>query len=739
MQPARCLVASSLLAALVLFSIPASSAGETALTLERIFSDPPLAGSSVERVRWTADGSRVAVLENSGGSGKDAILTLAVVDPETGTRTLRVTGADLPSFGTGESSFAPSLRDFEWAPDGKSLLLSGGGELFLFSVSQKATRRLTESAATEEDAQFSPDGRFLAFVRDHDLYALELASGREIRLSADGGDNRYNAQWDWLYSEELAGWDTPAYAWSPDSRAILYVSLDETPVPRFPLIDEMSVQPVVKPVPYPKPGDPNPVPGLRIVSVVPEPDGRRLAHELGWPNGDAYLVRFGWMPDGHAAWYQILDRPQTRLQLTRLDRASGASTPLLVETDDAWINLHDDLHFLADGRFTWSSERDGFRHLYLHDSSGAPIRQLTKGAWSVGEVVGVDEKSATVWFTGKEKSVLEQHLYRVKLDGSGLTRLTQEPGTHRVTSISPDFRWATDTHSAALVPPSSWLIDTAGRRKSALVDNRSAPWFEYRAGSVEFLTLAAKDGTILHATLHRPDDFDPSRKYPVIVYVYGGPGPQVAADTWMRSYAMFHAYMVSKGFLVFSLDNRGSGGRGRTFERALYKRFGKVELEDQLLGVDYLESLPFVDASRIGIWGWSYGGYMTTYALTNAPGVFRAGAAVAPVTSWLLYDSAYTERFLKLPAENPDGYRDSSPVNQAGQLEGALLLMHGTGDDNVHAQNTLQLAEKLYLADKPYDLQLYPNKDHGIPGNAARLHLHRRLADHFMRQLADSP
>lgn len=728
-----------LLAALGALLLPVHAADGKELTLERIFSDPPLGGSSVERALWAPDGSRLAVLERAGGSGKDAVLTLASIDPATGARTVLASSTDLPRFGSGEKAIQPSLRGFEWSPDGTALLLSGGGELFLFDPAQRTTRRLTHSPAAEEDAQFSPDGRFLAFVRERDLYAIELASGREIRLSTDGGENRYNAQWDWLYSEELTGWGTPAYAWSPDSRAIVYVSLDETAVPRFPLVDEMAVQPVVHSTPYPKPGDPNPVPSLRVVSVLPEPDGRRLSHELNWPNGDTYLVRLGWMPDGQAAWYQILDRPQTRLQLTRLDRATGASSPILVETDDAWIDLHDDLRFLSDGRFVWSSERDGYRHLYLHDASGAPIRPLTKGAWSVGSVVGFDEKNQAVYFLGKEKGVLELHLYRVKLDGSGLTRLTSESGTHVVTSMSPDHRWATDTHSAALVPPSTWLIDTAGKRRTALADNRAAPWFDHSVGSIEFLTLPAADGTTLHASLHRPADFDPTRKYPVIVYLYGGPGPQVVSDAWMRSYAMFHAHMVSKGFLVFSLDNRGSGGRGRSFERALFGRFGRVELEDQLVGIEYLKSLPYVDASRLGIWGWSYGGYMTAYAMTNAPGVFRAGAAVAPVTNWLLYDSAYTERFLKLPADNPDGYRDSSPVNQADKLEGALLLIHGTGDDNVHAQNSLQLAEKLYLAGKPYDLQLYPNKNHGIPGDEARLHLHRRIAEHFERHLGTAP
>ncbi len=394
------------------------------------------------------------------------------------------------------------------------------------------------------------------------------------------------------------------------------------------------------------------------MSVVPEPDGRSLSYDLEWTNGDSYVVRVGWIPDGKAAWYEVLDRPQTRLQLTRLDRATGVSTPLLVESDAAWINLHDDLRFLKDGRFLWSSERDGNRHLYLYDAAGKPVRQLTNGPWSVSAVVGLDEAAGTVFFVGKEKNVLELQLYRVQLDGTGFKRLTGERGTHSITEMAPNNRWAVDSFSAAMVPPSSFVIDAAGRRTATLADNGKAPWSEYAVGTQEFLTLKAKDGTTLHASLLRPEGFDPAKKYPVIVYLYGGPGPQVVSDAWGRSYTMFHSYLASRGFLVFSIDNRGSGGRERAFERALHKRFGRIELEDQLAGVAYLKSLPYVDGERLGIWGWSYGGYMTAYALTNAPGVFKAGAAVAPVTNWLLYDSAYTERYLKLPSENPNGYRD---------------------------------------------------------------------------------
>ncbi len=757
-----CLVLAAALAA----AFPARG---DALTIERIFAEPPLGGTLPTELRWAPDGTRFAMVECT-GTGADEVARLLLVDAGAGgaTTTLVADEKALPAFaarggspaatagataGASDATVRPRVKDYAWAPGGDALLLQGDGELFLLPlvrpggpaagpaagrgdagrdaaaiVQAGPVRRLTATASAEEGAQFSPDGRWLAYVRDHDLYALELASGRELRLSTDGGEDRINGAFDWLYQEELAGPATEAFAWSPDGRAIVYLTFDETGVPRFPLTDWLQTRPAVTQQVYPRPGDPNPKPGLRVVPVRPG-DGVPAAREILWPTDEVYVPRVGWTPDGRSVWYQLLDRAQRRLDLVRVDLASGASALLVSDSDPLWVNLDEDApYFLKDGRFLASSERDGFRHLYLHEPSGKVLRALTAGPWEVTRGVAVDEAAGQVYFQGTRDGARERQLYRVGLDGGAITRITREPGTHDV-DLGPGARLAIDKHSRADAPAALWLVDAqGGARVRAIAANEAPPLAAFPRATTTFVDVAGPGGVTLHASLLKPADFDPARRYPVLVYVYGGPHAQVARDAWGGRYALFHRYLASRGILVFSLDNRGSAARGRDFERALGGRLGKVELEDQLAGVAWLKAQPYVDGARIGIWGWSYGGYLTLYALANAPDAFAFGAAVAPVTDWRLYDSAYTERYLKRPAENADGYRDSSPVNQADRIRARLLLAHGTTDDNVHWQNTLLMTDRLYRAGIPYALQLYPNKDHGIGGTEARTHLHRELA-----------
>ncbi len=705
---------------------------KAALTLERMLADPPLSGTTPLDLRWLPDGTRYAMLERS-GEGKDAAHRLVVVDAASGRSTVVLSEKDLPAAPDDAARAArPRLQGASWSPKGDALLLASGQDLYLYPVPGGPLRRLTRGGAAAESPQFSPDGRFVAFVRAHDLFAIELASGRELRLSADGGENRVNAQFDWLYDEELVGPGTKAYAWSPDGRAIAYITLDETKVPRHPLTDWLPVHPASEQQPYPTPGDPNPVPGLRVVPVLAGGDGPRTL-DLAWPDDTKYLVRVGWTPDGTAVTYQLLDRDQARLDFVRLDLATGASTTLVTETDPLWVNLSDqEPVFLRDGRFVWSTERGGSRQLELRDASGRLLHPLTTGAGEVTALLAVDEPSGLVYFASNEGDALERHLWRVKLDGGPAARLTTEPGTHDL-RVAPGARFVIDTRSTADRPPSTWLLDRDGRVVRAIDANEKPPILDFALGRTAFVEIKGPSGALLHAALLTPPDFDPAKKYPVIVYVYGGPHVQVVRRAWTGQSA-FHHLLAGRGFIVFSLDNRGSFGRGREFERALGRRLGKVELEDQLAGVEWLKSQPYVDAARLGIWGWSYGGTMTLHALTHSD-VFKAGAAVAPVTDWRYYDSAYTERYLGTPASNADGYRESSPVSAAEKLGGALLIVHGSTDDNVHWQNTLAFVDRLYKADRPYDLQIYPNKNHGIGGKDARLHLFRRILEHFTRTL----
>jgi dipeptidyl-peptidase-4 len=718
------------LTALLLLVAAPALAGDEPLTVERLFAEPPLGGVLPAEFTWLPGGTSFSYLERT-GQGRESRATMWVEEAATGKRVALLTDEQLePATG---AAGKPRLAGAQWSPDGDALLLQGDGDLFRFERATGKVRRLTNSAAEEEVATFAPDGSRIAFVRANDLYALDLATGKETRISADGSADRFNGRLDWVYQEEIAGHDGRAYQWSSDSRSITYLTLDESGVPRFPHVSLTETHPTVDEQRYPKAGDRNPAWTLSVVSLTARPDGtlpRRSFSRGG--DGAEYLPRFGWTPGNAAVWFELLDRDQTRLELVRWEVATGALTTLLIEEDAAWVNLHDDLHFFPDGSFLWSSERPGFRHLFVHEASGGATRAVTAGDWEVTQVEEIDEQGGTVVFTSPGPIVRERHVYRVNLDGTGLRRLTREAGSHRAV-VAPGGRYVIDTWSRAAQPPIIRLLDGDGNVVRVLVANEHPEIEKYRTSQPEFFEVPGPSGLTLNAVVIKPVGFDPQQRYPVVVSVYGGPGSQSVTDAWSRW--QFNQVLANRGFVVFTVDNRGTTGRGRDFERALLRRFGKVELEDHLAGVEWLKKLPWVDGERIGIWGGSYGGFMTCYALFNAPEVFRAGAAVASVTDWGLYDSIYTERYLKRPQDNPDGYRDSSPVNQADKLAGKLLLVHGTADDNVHWHNTLILADKLVQAGKPYELQLYAGATHRSYRPEQRSDEQRRVLEFLERHL----
>ncbi len=722
-----------LLSVLVLASAPLV-AGQQPLTIERIFSDPPLEGTLPHEVRWLPGGASFSSLEKA-GNGEGAPTTLWVEDAATGRREAVVIDTDISAFGEGEGKIRPRLGGYQWSPKGDALLLSGGGDLFILERSSRRTRRLTSTPAEEELARFSPDGRRIAFVRDNDIYVLELASEKETRITSDGSPDRFNGKLDWVYAEEISERSAIGYAWSPDSRAIAYITLDEGKVRRFPQVDLLRMQPAVEEQRYPRPGDPNPVATLTVANVA---DGSGLVNRqtMSWttPNAE-YLPRFGWLPEAQGVWFELLNRAQTRLELMRLDSVTGTAVTLLVEEDPAWVNLDDDLRFFKDGSFLWSSERSGYRHLYLCSRSGQIIRRLTNGEWEVTGVEEVDEEGGWVYYTSTQAGPLGRNLYRVRVDGKGASeRITQGPGTHTA-NIAPGGRYVVDSHSGSMRPPTMMLLDSQGRPVRVLAANDHPTLEGYRTRKPEIVEVAGPDGLKLYGSLLKPIDFDPAKRYPVVVYVYGGPHSQSVQDAWGGRYALVGQVLAGKGFVVFTIDGRGTAACGGNFERVLLRRLGKIELEDQLAGVEWLKKQPYVDGQRVGIWGASYGGFLTCYAMTNAPDVFRAGVAIAPVTDWHLYDSVYTERYLKTPAENPEGYRDSSPVNQADRLKGALLLMHGSADDNVHWNNTLIFADRLVKAGIRYELQLYAGATHRSFRNDQRVDGYARLVDFFERHL----
>jgi dipeptidyl-peptidase-4 len=432
---------------------------------------------------------------------------------------------------------------------------------------------------------------------------------------------------------------------------------------------------------------------------------------------------------------QRLNRAQDTLDLLIADVTTGKSRIALTDKDQYWINLSDDLYFFKDGRrFLWSSERSGYRHLYLYDLDGKQIVQLTKGDWEVSSLDGVDEAKGLVYFTAMEKSPLERHLYRVALDGSGFARLTKDAGFHAV-NISPSNAAFFETYTNSATPPRQDLLRADGSRVAAINENKVAELTEYHLSPVEFLSVKSHDGMQLNAMMIKPPDFNPARKYPVLVFTYGGPHAQVVMNAWGGANFLWHQMMAQKGYIIFALDNRGSAGRGHVFEEPLHFRLGAQELSDQRDGAAYLKALPYVDANRMGIWGWSYGGHMTLHAMFEDPEDFKVGVAGGPVTDWHYYDTIYTERYLGLPQKNEESYQESSPVKNAGHLKGKLLIAHGTGDDNVHFANTLAVINELIEAGKYVEVMGFPGRGHGVSDPPARRVLMQRVTQFFLDNL----
>ena len=740
MKTARTAPATITAILLLLAPLPASPANaRKKLSLEDLTADAPIAGRPVSGMAWLPGGEKFSYIVRK-GAGEEPVSELVVEEVSTGRKTTAVTAKslELPEE-PGAAEVAPgverqpprprraTLEGYRWSPDGRTLLVSGGKDLWLYRFPEGRRDRLTRDADEEEFPSFSPDGKRVAFVRKHDLYTIELATGRESRLTSDGAEHVFNGRLDWVYEEELASRTGRSYEWAPDGGAIAYLRLDETAVGAYPLVDFLQVPAKATFQRYPKAGTANSVASLRVVAMDGSPRGEAR------PEGDIYIVpAFSWTRDSKSVCYRVLNRAQDHEEVRLLEVPGGRSRTLFTEQDPYWINVFDPPRFLADGRYLWQSERDGFAHLYVGTAAGGAPRAITSGRWIVDRVLGVDEKHALAYFTANEENIRRRAIYRVGLDGRAFARLPLPKGTHSA-ELSPDARHLLDTFSTVAQAPVLSLLDSSGKalREVDRPENRLA---EFELATTEEMEVAADDGTKLAARLVKPADFDPSRKYPLIVYVYGGPHSQVVRDNWGATSLLDH-YLASKGFLVWSLDNRGSSARGHAWETPLFRETGVHELKDQLAGVRYVQSLPYVDAGRIGIWGWSYGGYMTLYALTNAPAAFKCGVAGAPVTHWKFYDTIYTERYMRTPKENPKGYEASAPLTKARELKAKLLLIHGTADDNVHMQNTMAFVDALAKAGRPYELQVQPGQKHGFRGKASLNFRNAAIAKFFQENL----
>ena len=726
------------------------------LTIEAIYADGGILGRSPEGVKWSPDGTKVSYVlrDDSGEHG-----TLYYIDLGTGKPAVLVSSEKLSSLAPPVSSIKDerqkeaaqrySVASYNWSPDSKHLLFDSMGQLWIHSLDTGTAVQVTSSSDASDDPKFSPDGQRLSYVRKHDLYVRDIKRGQEEALTRDGGENLLNGEVDWVYREELASRSN--YFWSPDGKSIAFLQMNEKDVPTYPIVDWIPTHPTVDMEKYPKAGDPNP---LVRIGVVGSNGGKvKWISAGGGKGGDlplgndpnVLIPRFGWVRDG-ILWAVALNRLQTRADVYFIDVQSGKSQRVLTESSDVWINSSD-VELLSSGdRFLWTSWRDGHNHVYLYQfdkqnplaGEAKQVAQLTHGDWEVEGIDGVDAAAGVVYFTANEGDWRQANLFAVGLDGNNLHRISKENGTHSVNFGPTNAKSYVDTYSALMTPPRMSLCSTDGTC-NPFWQPRSVEGYNFIAPkAVEF--KAADGTTTLLGTLLLPEGgpMMANGKVPLILNPYGGPGAQSVRDTWGGPTFLFDQILARQGFAVMVVDNRGMANRGKSFAAPVKHHLGPTELDDQLASLKQaLAQYPQLDSSRLGFWGWSYGGYFTLYALEKTD-VFKTGVSVAPVTDWRDYDSIYTERYMGLPLDNEDGYRNSSPVNFAGDLKGSLLEVHGTSDDNVHMQNTIQMVNAFINSGKQFQLMLYPRKTHGIAGKQARSHLFHMIQDHFEASLAPS-
>jgi dipeptidyl-peptidase 4 len=726
------------LAAVLFFCLRgAALAQQKTLTVEEIFHPAKkvsFSGAPPANIDWLADGRHYLQSKK-----QDGATTLLKVDARTGEAVpffdaskMEAALAKIQGVSAAEARSLAHADSYNLDPAQAAVLLNTAGDLVYYKLGSDSAVRLTGNAEEETEEDFSPDGRFVSFVRANDLYVVDLSTREERRLTKTGGDKALNGVLDWVYEEEVYGrGNRRGYWWSPDSARIAYLSTDESPVRLFPVVDHIPRGQVLEDTPYPLAGDPNPLARLGVVAVGG--GDTRWVDTAEYTPADLLLVRVSWSPDSARVVYQAQNREQTFLDLNAADAATGKTSRLFRETTKAWVEPADDNpRWLKDGSFLWRSERDGWLHLYHYAADGRLIKRLTDGRWEVRSLDSVDEAAGVVYFRGTEHSQIAEHVYRVGLDGSGLKRLSEAEGTHRAV-FSPDSRYFVDYWSDVNTPTQARLYDSSGSLVRAIDENRVAALGEYRLGKAELMQVKTRDGFVMEAMMIRPPDFDPSKKYPVVEFTYSGPHAPQVRNAWGGSTYMWHQLLAEKGYIVWYCDNRTASGKGAESAWPAYKNFGPLELRDLEDGVAYLKTLPYVDGSRVALWGWSYGGFMTSYAMTHSK-TWKLGIAGGTVADWANYDSIYTERYMLTPEHNVEGYKDS-PLSAAANLSGKFMLIHGAIDDNVHVANTVQLAYALQKAGKQFDLMLYAKSRHGVTDPLLVTHMRQMMTDFIVNNL----
>jgi dipeptidyl-peptidase-4 len=729
----------TLLLTIVLGAASALAASPTEpLTAEWVYGEQGSHVADVPQYAWLNDGTAVLYDTRLPESQR----TFEKLDPSTGQRHAML---DM-------SKAVGSLASLQRIPEVKQALpwpraFDGAGNLaayefhgdiFLLDLRSSRFTRVTDTPAEEKDTQFSPDGRFLSYVRENDLYAYDIANKKEIRLTNDGSKTTLNGTLSWVYWEEVFGRQDTGYWWSPDSRSITYLQTDEAGVPISTFVDFAPVDPNIIHQVYPKAGERNPRVRVGVVSVR-EPVTRWME-----VNDKPYewVLRVKWLPDSARVSLQMLNRTQTEMGLYFADAKTGASRLVLTETDPYWVNTSDDLYFMKDGaHFLWASERDGYMHLYRYEMNGTLINQVTKGNWALASaggivawlrraVVGVDENRDWIYFTALKESSVERQLYRIKSDGSGLAKLTSEAGTHRI-SMSPDARYYFDVYSNIRELPALRLCDAEGKQPLTLARPRP----ELLPADIQYpelLTIPSEDGFPLPAQILKPKNFDAARKYPVILFVYGGPSIPTIHNAWQPS-LLANQLLLQDGYVVAGIDNRAATAISKKLENT-YAADPESSTADLLAGVRWLKAQPWVDGGHFGVWGWSGGGTMTLNLMTRST-EFKAGIAGAPVTDWRYYDSKTADMIAHEPRNTAELFERTSLVKRAPNLSGHLMLVFGTYDDNVHPQNEYAFMNELIQHDKMFEVMVYPMRKHGFTDTPAKIHLEKTMRAFWRRNL----
>ena len=632
------------------------------------------------------------------------------------------------------------IDSYSFSKDEKQILIANNtqqifrnsftADYFLYDMSTKQLVKVLEEV---QEPTFSPDGKLIAFAKKNNMFVYDILSKSSIAITEDGKKNTIiNGITDWVYEEEFSF--VRAFDWSADSKKIAYIKFDESEVPEFSMtMYGKDLYPTLNTFKYPKAGEKNSKVSLNLYDII-----SKTTKIVSLSNyKDFYIARLKWTSDPNILSAQVLNRHQNQLDLLFIDSNSAAAKIVHSEKDKAYVDVHDNLTFLKDNSFVWTSEKDGYNHIYLVDKNGKLKNQVTTGNWDVTSFYGLDEKNNKIFYQSVESGSINRDIYAIGLDGKNKTRLTQESGTSAAT-FSPNYEFFINKFSNAITPPRFTLNESkAGKLVKEILNNNelSAKTATFNLPAKEFSEMKTIGGQTLNCWTIKPINFDPNKKYPVLMYQYSGPGSQQVNNEWTDTNDLWYFMLAQQGYVVVCVDGRGTGYKGAAFKKVTQMQLGKLEVEDQIDAAKTLATLPYIDKNRIGIWGWSYGGFMASNCLLKGADVFKMAIAVAPVTNWRFYDSIYTERYLTTPQENPSGYDDNSPINHVAKLKGNFLLIHGSGDDNVHVQNSMQMISALIQANKQFDSEIYPDNNHGIYGGYTRIQLYNKMTTFIKEKL----